>query len=80
MDQSVQLSRFDDQSHQDKTDQSKPRPEAQIPSLHLTLKMTAAEVSPITITVLLTTLSRTITLDKQNISIFSHYLHLLVCC
>ena len=27
-DQSLQLSRFDDQSHHDKTDQSKPRPEA----------------------------------------------------
>ena len=43
--QLLQLSRFDDQSHHEKTDQSKPRPARHkyqhlMTALHLTLKMT----------------------------------------
>ena len=46
-DQSLQRSRFDDQSHHDTTDQSKPRPEAhhlKKTPLHFTLKMTNTQV------------------------------------
>ena len=49
-DQSLQLSRFDDQSHQDKTDLSESRPETYCKyrhltmTLQLTLRMTTAQV------------------------------------
>ena len=54
-DQSLQLLLFDDQSHHDKTDQSKPGPEADkchhlLNTLHLTLKMTTAQVVKTSVT------------------------------
>ena len=52
--QSLQLSYFDNESHHDKTDQSKARPEAQYhhltTTLHLTLKMTTAQVVETSVT------------------------------
>ena len=63
-DQSLQLSRFDDQSHHDKTDQSKPGQRHKhhhlTTTLHLTLKITTAQVVETSVT---------------NNSLSNHYLH-----
>ena len=55
-DQSLQLSRFDDQSHHNKTDQSNPNPNQRhkyhhlTTTFHLTLKMTTAQVVETSVT------------------------------